>query len=196
MNFNCDRKLLCVLVYHWSNVMSRWWIIVYSCSIHVILVHLNCEAGVLRVLSRGSVHQKFPCAEHNSTMLIAGSFRSLQLLFFLFSLTESIRLLKHGRKIDAEGREYKSPRYEIDEVETNTSSQVNSSSPVDIKCTDSSMIIVVNLTTSKQAAGHHSGSFFWEGTSKGEAASATFLPLLTGDMSSRSNFKSAAPSQR
>lgn len=132
------------------------------------------------MLSRGSVHQKFPCAEHNSTMLIAGSFRSLQLLFFLFSLTESIRLLKHGRKIDAEGREYKSPRYEIDEVETTTSSQVNSSSPVDIKCTDSSMIIVVNPDHFKTGRRASFGELFLGGDEQRRSSKCHLSPTADG----------------
>lgn len=77
-------------------------------------------------------------------MYIVGHFSYLQLLLFLFSQAESIRPLKQGRMIDAEGREYKSPRYESDGVERTTYSQVNGTSPVHVKCTDSSMIIEVN----------------------------------------------------
>lgn len=77
-------------------------------------------------------------------MLIVGHFSWLQLLLFLFSQAESIRPLKQGRVIDAEGREYKTPRHDGDRAERTTYSQVDGSSPVRIECTDSFMTVKVD----------------------------------------------------
>lgn len=95
-------------------------------------------------LSRTSFTKKSPRSKQNITMLLVAHFAYLQLLLLLFSQAESIRLLKAGTMIDAEGREYKSPRYGSGGVERSTYSQVNGTSPAHINCTDSSMIIEVN----------------------------------------------------
>lgn len=65
------------------------------------------------------------------------------LLFSVFGVAETIRVLKEGPMIDPEGREFKSPRFGS-ETESNTGSRVNDSSPVHVQCTEASMIIVVD----------------------------------------------------
>ncbi|XP_075880183.1 zona pellucida sperm-binding protein 3-like [Nelusetta ayraudi] len=113
-------------------------------------------------------------------MLIVGHFSYLQLLFFLFSRAESIRPLKQGRMIDAEGREYKSPRYENDKVERTTYSQVNGSSPVHIECTDSFMIVEVNPDQFKKGSLASFGELFLGGPEYRQSSECHLLPAADG----------------
>lgn len=113
-------------------------------------------------------------------MLIVGHFSYLQLLFFLFSRAESIRPLKQGRMIDAEGREYKSPRYENDKVERTTYSQVNGSSPVHIECTDSFMIVEVNPDQFKKGSLASFGELFLGGPKYRQSSECHLLPTADG----------------
>lgn len=113
-------------------------------------------------------------------MLIVGHFSYLQLLFFLFSRAESIRPLKQGRMIDAEGREYKSPRYENDKVERTTYSQVNGSFPVHIECTDSFMIVEVNPDQFKKGSLAYFGELFLGGPEYRQSSECHLLPAADG----------------
>lgn len=80
--------------------------------------------------------------------------------------------------IDAEGREYKSPRYESDGVERTTYSQVNGTSPVHITCTDSSMIIEVNPDHFKR--GRSFGALFLGGAPHWQNSMCHLLPAANG----------------
>lgn len=113
-------------------------------------------------------------------MCIVGHFSYLQLLFLLFSRAESIQPLKRGRMIDAEGREYKSPRYEIDKVKSATYSQVNSSSPVRIQCTDSFMNIDIYPDQFKKGSHASFGELFLGGAEHKQKSECHLLPAAEG----------------
>lgn len=112
-------------------------------------------------------------------MLTVGHFSHLQLLLFLFSQAESIRLLRQGRRIDVEGREYKSPKYEIDEVER-ADLQVNGSSPVHIECTGSSMIIEVNPAQFRNGRVVSFKELFLGGTQHRQSSKCHLFPAANG----------------
>lgn len=113
-------------------------------------------------------------------MLIVGHFFYVQLLLFLFSQAESIRPLKQGRMVDAEGREYKSPRYESDGEEKNTYSQVSGTSPVHIRCTDSSMIVEVNPDHFKRGRLVSLGALFLGGAQHWQNSMCHLSPAANG----------------
>lgn len=113
-------------------------------------------------------------------MLIVACISHLLLLLFLSSHAESIRLLKQGRMIDAEGREYKSPRYESDRAERTTYSQANGTSAARIDCTDSSMIIEVNPDHLKRGRRVSSGALFLGGGQHWQNSACHLLPAANG----------------
>lgn len=113
-------------------------------------------------------------------MCIVGHFSYLQLLFFLFSRAESIQPLKRGRMVDAEGREYKSPRYEIDKVESAPYSQVNGSSLVRIQCTDSLMNIDVYPDQFRKGSHASFGELFLGGAEHKQKRECHLLPAAEG----------------
>ncbi|XP_056258047.1 zona pellucida sperm-binding protein 3-like [Seriola aureovittata] len=75
-------------------------------------------------------------------MVIAGQATSLVLLL-LFAVADSIRVLKDGPMIDAEGREFKSAAVRTD-AENIRRRQSSDGSTIRVQCTEVSMIIVVN----------------------------------------------------
>lgn len=75
--------------------------------------------------------------------MIAGHSVSLALLFSVsFGALDAIRTLKDGPMIDAEGREYKSSAVRTD-AKNISGPRSNARSPVQVHCTETSMIILV-----------------------------------------------------
>nr|ALT10057.1 zona pellucida protein ZPC3 [Eleginops maclovinus] len=75
-------------------------------------------------------------------MVMAGQAASVALLtLFAVGVADAIRTLKEGPMIDAEGREYKTLRFDTERQISEP--QFNEGSTVGVRCTEASMIIVV-----------------------------------------------------
>ncbi|XP_029293959.1 LOW QUALITY PROTEIN: zona pellucida sperm-binding protein 3-like [Cottoperca gobio] len=103
-------------------------------------------------------------------MLIAGHAASLALLIsFAFGVADSIRTLRDGPMIDAEGREYKSVALGI-EAEDISETQFNDGSTVHVRCTDASMFIVVKADVFKNGHLVSPGELFLGGAEHSQSS--------------------------